>query len=59
MCIYREIVASRVLQSSSFGAEQNYCATKCEFVVIIQGLHNWRHYLIGCDVMVKTDHASL
>ena len=40
-------------------AEQNYCATEHEFVTIIQGLHHWKHYLIGHDVMVKTDYASL
>ena len=40
-------------------AEQNYCATEHEFVTIIHVLCRWRHYLIGCDVMVKTDHASL
>ena len=40
-------------------AEQNYCATEREFVTIIQGLHHWRHYLIGLDIMVKTDYTSL
>ena len=30
-----------------------------ELLAVIHALTNWKHYLLGADFMVKTDHQSL
>ena len=40
-------------------AECNYSATEREFVAIKLSLERWRHFLIGRQFDVYTDHAAL
>ena len=40
-------------------AERNYDATNREFVAIVSGLRRWRHFLLGTQFVVRSDHASL
>jgi hypothetical protein len=40
-------------------SEKNYSATDREFVAIRQSLERWRHFLIGIEFDVLTDHAAL
>ena len=40
-------------------AECNYSATEREMLAVIMSLQRWRHYLIGREFKIYTDHASL
>jgi hypothetical protein len=40
-------------------SEQNYSATDREFVAIRLALERWRHFLLGIDFKLLTDHAAL
>lgn len=40
-------------------AEINYSATDREFLAIVHCLRKWRHFLMGRDFVVFSDHASL
>lgn len=46
---------SRCLDKS----ERNYCATRKELLAVIEALEHWRHYLIGVQFTVRSDHSSL
>ncbi len=39
--------------------ERNYCVTRRELLAIIFGLKKFRHYLLGRNVLIRTDHAAL
>ena len=39
--------------------ERNYCVTRRELLAIIFGLRKFRHYLLGRNVKIRTDHAAL
>jgi hypothetical protein len=40
-------------------AERRYCTTRKELLAIIFALKHWRHYLIGREVLVRSDHSAL
>ena len=40
-------------------AEENYSATDCELLAIVDSLRHFRHYLCGLQFIVRTDHAAL
>jgi hypothetical protein len=40
-------------------AERNYDIYDKELTAIDRGLENWRHLLLGSDVVIHTDHANL
>ena len=46
---------SRVMSQS----QMNYCATKRELLAVIASLQHFRHYLLGVQVILRTDHHSL
>ena len=47
--------ASRVLSKS----ERNYCATDRELLAVVYFIKNFRHYLLGNEFTVRTDHQAL
>ena len=47
--------ASRTLSSP----EKNYCATRKELLGVIYGLKQFRHYVLGRNFILRTDHGSL
>jgi len=46
---------SRVLNST----QRNYCPTRRELLAVIVSLQHFRHYLLGAQVILRTDHHSL
>ena len=40
-------------------AEKNYHTTDQEMLAIVDACRHWRHYLVGMDFIVKTDHKAL
>jgi len=46
---------SRVLNK----AERNYCVTRRELLAMVDSMKSFRHYLLGCRFMIRTDHFSL
>jgi len=40
-------------------AQRNYCPTRRELLAVIAALQNFRHYLLGTHVILRTDHHSL
>ena len=40
-------------------AERNYSATDREYVAIRQCLERWRHFLVGIQFLILTDHVAL
>jgi len=40
-------------------SQQSYCATRHELLVVILALQYFSHYLLGTQVILCTDHASL
>jgi len=40
-------------------AERNYDTTKKELLAVVYGLKQCRQYLLGCNFVVRTDHAVL
>ena len=54
----REVVisyGSRVLNSS----EQNYCVTRKEMLAVVYFVKHYKHYLLGREFLLRTDHGSL
>jgi hypothetical protein len=47
--------ASRCLDA----AEKNYCVTRKEFLSVVYFMGYFRHYLLGAETVVRTDHGSL
>ena len=47
--------ASRVLSKS----ERNYCATDRELFAVVSFIKNFRHYLLGNEFTVRTDHFEV
>ena len=46
---------SRVMNN----AQRNYCPTRRELLAVIVALQHFRHYLLGAEVILRTDHHSL
>ena len=46
---------SRVMNPS----QRNYCPTRRELLAVIAALQQFRHYLLGNQVILRTDHHSL
>ena len=40
-------------------AQRNYCPTRRELLAVVASLQHFRHYLLGNDVVLRTDHHSL
>lgn len=40
-------------------AELNYTVTKKEFVAVVYSINKFRHYIIGYQVFVHTDHSAI
>ena len=47
--------ASRMLTK----AEQRYCVTHKELLAVVTFVHHFRHYLLGQQFTLRTDHGSL
>ena len=39
--------------------QRNYCATRRELLAVVAALQHFRHYLLGNQVILRTDHHSL
>jgi len=50
-----KVYASRVYSDN----EKNYCISRRELLGLIYGLTQFRQYLLGRYILVRTDHASL
>lgn len=46
---------SRTLTKS----ERNYCITRREMLALVDFIKHFKHYLIGRECILKTDHGSL
>ena len=46
---------SRVMNQS----QRNYCPTRRELLSVIAALQQFRHYLLGNQVILRTNHHSL
>lgn len=54
----REVVisyGSRVLNNS----ERNYCVTRKEMLAVVYFVQHFKHYLLGREFLLRTDHGSL
>ena len=40
-------------------AERNYCTTKRELLAVVNFAQHFKHYLLGDEFLIRTDHASL
>jgi len=40
-------------------AKARYCITHCELLGVVFGLKKYRQHLLGCPIIVRTDHAAL
>ena len=40
-------------------AEINYCTTRKELLAVVEGLRQFRPYVLGRHCVVRTDHAAL
>ena len=40
-------------------AERNYCTTRKELLAVIYGLKQYRQYLLGRPIVIRSDHSSL
>ena len=47
--------ASRTLNSS----EKNYCVTRKEMLAVVYFVKHFKHYLLGREFTLRTDHGSL
>ena len=39
--------------------EQRYCVTRKELLAVVEFVHHFRHYLLGREFTLRTDHRSL
>ena len=39
--------------------QRNYCTTRKELLAVVIFTGHFKHYLLGCDFTVRTDHSSL
>jgi len=39
--------------------EKNYCTTRKEMLALVLGVKHFRHYLLGKEFVVRTDHSEL
>lgn len=39
--------------------EQQYCVTRRELLAVVEFVHHFRHYLLGKEFILRTDHGSL
>ena len=52
----------RVIAYGSFSltrAQRRYCTTKKELLAIVRFCHHWRHYILGVEVICRSDHKAL
>ena len=42
-----------------FTDERNYCVTQKELLAVVYFMCYYKHYLVGTEVIVRTDHGSL
>ena len=50
----------RVITSSTLSrAQQAYCTTKRELLVVVKFMEHFLLYLAGSNFLIRTDHASL
>jgi len=40
-------------------AQRNYCPTRRELLAAVATLQHFRHYLLGAEITLRTDHHSL
>jgi len=40
-------------------AQRSYCVTRRELLGMVTFMHKYRHYLLGREFLVRTDHSSL
>lgn len=40
-------------------ARRHYCTYDLEVYVVVQALHNWRHYLLPKEFVLEMDHSAL
>jgi len=40
-------------------AQKNYCPTRRELLAVVASLQHFRHYLLGSQIILRTDHHSL
>ena len=48
-----------IAYASNSKAQQNYCTTRKELLAVVHFTRLFRHYLLGRQFMVRTDHGSL
>ncbi len=39
--------------------ERNYCVTRKELLALVDSVRQFRHYLLGREFVVRTDHKAL
>ena len=39
--------------------QQRYCVTRRELLAVVTFVHEYRHYLLGKQFLIRTDHNSL
>lgn len=52
----------RVIAFASFSLskhEKRYCTTRKELLAVVRFTRHFRHYLLGCEFKIRTDHNSL
>jgi len=40
-------------------AQRGYCATRRELLAVVASLQHFRHYLLGSQILLRTDHHSI
>ena len=53
-----EVVTAYASRSLS-RPERRYCATRKELLAVVEFVHHFRHYLLGREFTLRTDHNSL
>ena len=52
----------RVIAYGSFSltrTQRRYCTTKRELLAVVRFCHHWQHYLLGVEVVCRSDHRAL